>query len=245
MTARNGLISVIKFVVVEDDLKFQKAIVNVLEKLMFKTKYEYVIEKYPSYNSRLAKTINDCSVRKIYIMDIELEKNSKSGIEIAKEIRRLDWDSEIIFATNHDKMFEVAHRTIFKVFDFIEKFHLLDERLERDIKLILDKNNDYEKFSFVNNKLKMQIYLKDITHIYRDTEERKLIIQTSNNKFIINMTIAEILKELDSRFKQVHRACVVNTERVNMYHWCKGYFILDNNQRVDLCSKLFKEKLNV
>ena len=175
-------------------------------------------------------------------MDIELE-SLKSGIDIAHEIRKTDWDSEIIFVTSHDKMFETVHRTILKVFDFIEKFHLLEKRLEDDIKLIISQNHDCEKFCFENKKIKMQIYLKDIMYIYRDTYEKKLVIQTTNNKFLVNMTMFEILKKLDDRFKQVHRACIVNTQRVRSYNWCKGYFTLDNGKEVDYCSKSYKKSI--
>lgn len=235
---------VIKFVIVEDDLNFQKDITGIIEKLMFNTQYDYLLEKYHNYDNMLQKTMVDCSIRKIYILDIELD-DTRSGIDIAQEIRRFDWDSEIIFITSHDKMFETVYRNVLKVFDFIEKFHMFKARLEKDLKLILMQKTDTEKFSFVNNKIKMQVYLKDITHIYRDTQERKLVIQTSNNKFYINMTIIEILSSLDARFKQVHRACIVNNDRVNMYDWNKGYFILDTNEKVDLCSKGFKENIDV
>lgn len=229
----------IKFVVVEDEPNFQKEIIDIIEKLMFNTNLDYLLEKYSGPNRKLSQTIKDCSFRKIYLLDIELSGNS-SGIDIASEIRSHDWDSEIIFLTSHDKMFETVYRTILKVFDFIEKFYSFKSRLEKDLKLIIGQKEDYAKFCFENNKIKIKIYLKDITHIYRDTHERKLIIQTTNNRFLVNMTINEMLAELDNRFKQIHRACIVNTDRVNKYDWNEGYFILDNGTEVPLCSKNFK-----
>ncbi len=232
----------IKFIVVEDDKKSNVTIVNIIEKTIFKTNIDYLIETYFGYNQNLQKTIEDCSMQKVYILDIDLGK-SISGLEIAKEIRKKDWDSEIIFVTSHDKMFETIYRNVFKVFDFIEKFISLDSRLEDDLKLIISQKADYKKFCFMSNKINIQIYLKDITHIYRETSERKLVIKTTNNKFLLNRNINDILKDLDSRFKQVHRACIVNTERVNLFNWTKGYLILDNNEKVDMCSKAFKEKL--
>ena len=234
----------IKYVVIEDNLKFQSEVIEVIEKLMFKTNFDYLVEKFAGYTPHLGDIIKDCSIKKVYILDIELDK-IKSGIEIAQEIRRVDWDSEIIFITSHDKMFELAHRTVLKTFDFIEKYHSLKSRLEQDIKLIIAQKNDYGKFAFISNKLKMQVYLKDITHIYRDTIERKLVIKTTNSRFLTSMTISDILKELDSRFRQVHRACIVNTDRVNIYCWPKGYFVLDTSEQVDLCSKTFKENVCV
>jgi len=234
----------IKFVILEDKKHFQNIILNVIDKVVFKTNVDYKIEKYTGYNKVLEKTIHDTSMRKIYILDIELE-NSKSGLEIAKEIRKNDWDSEIIFITSHDRMFETTFRSIFKIFDFIEKFHNLEKRLAKNLKLILDQKTDFKMFIYENNKIKIQIYLKDILYVYRDTQERKLVIITTNNKFLVNMTIIEMLSNLDERFKQIHRACIVNTEKVNKYDWNEGCFTLNSGKKVSLCSKTFKENFNV
>ncbi len=230
----------LKFIVVDDNPEFQNLIIKVIDKTMFKTNAEYFIEKYNKCSSELCKTIKDCSIQKIYILDIDLGP-SISGLDIAKEIRKNDWDSEIIFITSHDKMFETVYRNIFKVFDFIEKFISLESRLEKDLLTIINKKADYGKFTYITNKIEVQIYYKDITHIYRDTSERKIVIKTTNNSFILSKSISEILSELDNRFKQVHRACIVNDQRVNLYNWTKGYFILDNGDQIDLCSKGFRE----
>lgn len=233
----------VKFIVVDDNSEFQNIICKVIDNTMFKTEEEYYIEKYNKYCCDLHKAIVDCSTQKIYILDIDLG-HLHSGLDIAKEIRKYDWDGEIIFITSHDKMFETVYRNIFKVFDFIEKFISLEERLAKDLKIIVSQKADYGKFYYCNNKTDMQIYYKDITYIYRDTAERKLVIKTTNNKFLLNKSILEISKELDNRFKQVHRACIVNKDRVNLFNWSKGYFILDNGEKVDLCSKNFKENIS-
>lgn len=233
----------IKFVVVDDHSDLNNRIIEIIKNELFKTDIEYYVEGFKNYNSDLQKTIDDCSIQKVYILDIELG-DSISGLEIAKKIREKDWDSEIIFVTSHDKMFETIFRNVFKVFDFIEKFIDLEGRLAKNINIIINKKSDYGKFCFSNNRIKVQIYYKDITYIYRDTEERKLIIKTTNNKFIVKMALNQILKKLDNRFKQVHRGCIVNTNRVNKFNWSKGYFILDNNEKVDMCSKIYKENID-
>lgn len=232
----------IKFVLVDDNKDFTSIIINIIEKTIFKTNIDYTIESFFIYNNSLQKLIDDCSVQKVYILDIDLGK-SLSGLEIAKKIRKNDWDSEIIFVTNHDKMFETIYRNIFKVFAFIEKFISLEDRLEKTITTIINKKSDYGKFCFSNSKINIQIYYKDITCIYRDTIERKLVIKTTSNKFLISMSITEIIKKLDGRFKQIHRACIVNAERVNIYNWSKGYFVLDTKEKIDMCSKNYKDNI--
>lgn len=227
------------FVIVEDDSSTEMEIEEIISKIMFKNNNEYDILKYTKFNNSLKKTIDDNTVSKIYILDIELE-GKISGIDIAKIIREQDWDSEIIFVTSHDRMFETVYKTVYKVFDFIEKFDNLEKRLTKDIKAIIKMNHDTGKFLYSNNKVSIQIFYKDIFYIYRDTQERKLVIVTSNNEFKVNLTLEEIKKRLDGRFIRTHRACIVNDDKVNIYNWNEGYFVLNNNEKIHLLSRNYK-----
>ena len=114
-------------------------------------------------------------------MDIELE-GSVSGIQIAKKIRTDDWESEIIFITSHDKMFETVYRSIYQVFDFIEKYHEMSERLQKDLNVIFKKNFDNKMFTYSNKFFDLKIYYRSILYIYREKDERKLVIVTDTNK---------------------------------------------------------------
>ena len=77
-----------KFIIVEDELTYQNRIKEVIENLI-KNKTDYTIEIYDKYNGSLKQAIDEECIRKIYILDIEL-KGTKSGINIAKEIRKND-----------------------------------------------------------------------------------------------------------------------------------------------------------
>ena len=230
----------IKYVVIDDEAKDLELVEKIINKVLFKTENEYEIHKFSKYNLDLEKIINDNSEPKIYIIDIELD-NKKSGLDIARQIRENDWDSEIIIITNHDRMFETVYKTIYKVFNFIEKFDNMEERLEKDLTLISQKSYDKEKFVYENNKISLQIYLKDILYIYRDTVERKLVIVTTNNKYLVNLTIQNMLDKLDYRFKQTHRACIANSERVRLFDWQNGFFELETGEKIYMLSKTFRK----
>ena len=232
----------IKFVIVENDSIMQSKIREIILKTAFNTE-SFDIEKYASLDENLIKTIEDQSVPKLYLLDIELDNTS--GIQIAKRIRAADWESHIIFLTNHDKMFEQVYRTIYEVFDFIEKFDDMEKRLIKDIKLILSKKSDSKLFVYKTKRVELQVYLKDILYIYRDTYERKVLICTTHNVFELSLNLNQIIEKLDTRFRQVHRACIVNTERVNKYDWGKGEFILDNKTVVPMLSKKYKNEVSI
>lgn len=131
----------VKFVIVDDDVKELEKV----ESLIYEVVSDAKVIKFTKITSELKAEIQNTDEHKIYILDIELA-NKVSGISIAKLIREVDWESEIIFVTNHDKMFESTHRSIYEVFDFIEKFHDFDKRLKKDIREIIKRNFDNKMF---------------------------------------------------------------------------------------------------
>ena len=231
----------IKLIIVEDEDKYIKKVKSIISKSLFNYDFDYKVEVFKKYDNTLKKEIEDVSLVKIYIMDIELE-DSISGIEIAKEIRKVDWESNIIFLTSHDHMFETAFRNIYNIFRFIEKFDNMEERLSKDIIEISNHNFDNKTFKYSCRSTEFQIYLKSINYILKDTSERKLTIYTDNNNYEINMNINKIITLLDNRFKQVSRSTIVNKDKISEINWNKGYFKLNNSKEIYyLVTKSFKD----
>ena len=225
---------------VDDDNNNLTKVKDIIRKVTFNTNEEIKIDSYSKFDSNLNKEINNISERKIYILDIELEGN-KSGIQIAEMIRSNDWESQIIFMTNHDKMFETVYRKVYEVFDFIEKFHDFEARLIKDLDLIINKNFDSKLFVYKSRNVDLKIYLKNILYIYRDKEERKVVVVTDNNRFTVSLGVQDVMQFLDDNFAVVHRACIINKKRVEKYNWKEKYFVLDNGERVDMLSKKYKK----
>lgn len=233
---RYGVRYMIKFVVVDDDVKEIEKVKSLIQEIVLDAK----IVSFSKIDAKLKAEIQNIDEHKIYVLDIELA-NKVSGITIAKLIREVDWESEIIFITNHDKMFESAHRSVYEVFDFIEKFHDFDHRFKKAVKSILKRNFDNKMFKYDVNGIELNVYYRAILYIYRDTVERKLIIVTPTNKYKVSMTIKEMLEHLDGRFVQCHRSCIVNKNRIEEKNFKEGYFVLDTGKKVYLLSKMNKK----
>lgn len=229
----------IKFIIVDDEIKWIDEYEKIINDVAFNSNKQYEIKKYKKDDEDLHKLILDNSEQKIYLMDLDLE-NKHTGMDILREIREEDWDSEIIVLTNHDRMFETVHKEIYKTFDFIEKFDNFEVRLRKDLKKIISKKYDTDKFIYNNNKISLQIYLKDIIYVYRDTVDRKLVIKTTNNQFIVNMPINEMMEKLDDRFIQCHRSCIINDERIVEKNYAQGYFLTDTGEKVDMLSRKYQ-----
>ena len=66
--------SLTSFIVVEDDKKTQETIKDVLRRVIISKDNTINIKYFTKYTSELKTIIDDNSTRKVYIMDIELEK---------------------------------------------------------------------------------------------------------------------------------------------------------------------------
>ena len=232
----------IKFIIIDDDPQMVEKVKKIITTTIFKYNISYEFSIHSKYDLKLQDEINDNSLIKIYISDIDL-KDNKSGIQIVEGIREHDWESLIIFMTNHDKMFETVHRNIPNIFDFIEKFNNFDQRLEEDIIKIAIHNFDNKTFKYTNRNIDLQLYLKSINYIYRDSNERKIVIKTNNNEHHIPMNITDALKKLDNRFIRIHRSCIINKNNITKINWNKGYFEVngDKEKVIYLASKKYKD----
>src|SRR5574344_1744878 len=232
----------VDFIVVDDDKETIEKVSKIINKIVFKYDLSYKITSHLKYENSLKDEINNSDNTKIYSLDIDLT-NSKSGIKIAEEIRENDWESTIIFITSHDKMFDTVYRELYNIFDFIEKFNDFEVRLTKDISKIAKHNFDNKSFNYSIRNIDLHIPFKNINYIYRDSNERKLVINTGNNEYYVSMNVSEMLNKLDSRFIRIHRSCIINKDAITKINWNKGYFEVKGNKNhlVYLVSKKYKD----
>lgn len=232
----------IKMIIVDSDKKIVEKIKNQITGISMNYDIDVSIDSFSKYNDKLKSEIENQDSLKVYILAIELHGDI-SGIDIAKKIREDDWESEIIFVTKHNKMFETVFRTVPDVFDFIEKFHDFDKKLKFDIEKIFKKNFDYKMLKIKSKNINIRIYYRSILYIYRDTTTRKLNVVTKNNTYIVNLSIQEMLELLDERFIIVHRACIVNSSYVSQLDWNDNSFVLETGEKINLLSKKYKKEI--
>lgn len=232
----------IKIIIVDSDKTATNKIKKVISRASINFDLDVQIEQFSKYDENLNNEIKMQEYKKIYILEVELGSQI-SGIMVAEKIREEDWDSEIIFVTNHDKMFETVYRTVPDVFDFIEKFHNFENKLKIDLERIFKKNFDYKMLKYKSRNVNIRIYYNSILYIYRDTTTRKLVIVTKYNSYYVSLSILEMMNYLDERFIIVHRACIVNSEAISKLSWNQNSFTLSTGETVNLLSKKYKKEL--
>ena len=228
----------INFIICDSDKNYISKINTLINEVMLSCYCDYSVKIYYEYSNDLKKIIHDDFIEnKIYILDIEF-KNSKSGIEIAKEIRKNDFDSLIIYFSTMDISKYIYSILNLFIFDFINKYE--PEKLKTSILKAIDvikiKNNRKKTITVRSNRLLCNINLDDIIYIMTNVERRGIIIHTKKNEIYTNMSLKDITEYLDNRFVKTHRSCYVNLDHVSIFDSLLRIIKFDNGDILDLVS---------
>lgn len=231
----------VNFIVCDDNKELLNNVVELINKIMMKNCHEYRVYSFTDYNDKFMDIIDEKLPCKIYILDVEVPSNS--GIDIARQIRKADVDSAIIFLTSHNEIGSVLLKEEIMFLTFICKFDNATERLESAIMKALEIVGKKLSIRFEDQSAVYTLPVNDILYILTDTVERKLIIKTDYAQFKVSKTLGEMEELLPEQFKHSHRACIVNVDRIRMIDKKNNIIFFDNNDKVELLSKSFRKEL--
>lgn len=170
-------------------------------------------------------------------------KDSISGIDIARKIRKNDWNSIIIMVTSHAELGYDALKAQIMLLDFISKFDNCEKNVEKILKKAVAKVDDKKVILFQTSGITHRIYLDDILYVTKDTVDRKCIIKTTYNEFAVGKTMNEMIQELGPNFYLSHRSCLVNLGKIKTVNWKDNIIHFDNGEVIDLLSRDRKKGL--
>ncbi|MDE7266759.1 MAG: LytTR family DNA-binding domain-containing protein [Lachnospiraceae bacterium] len=171
----------------------------------------------------------------LYIFDIEMP--GMTGLELAKKMRESGVKALFVFLTGYTQYVMEAFDVF--TFDFIPKPATI-EKLESVIIKAMDYL-DMVKQDFVFQFCKKQFRVSCVDILYFEKKGRQAVIHTIPEDFKMNMTVSEILEQLDERvFVQIHASYIVNMEHLRSIEGDEA--VMDNGDRL-LISRSHKQGL--
>lgn len=228
-------------IICEDNDKDLDNVISIVDTFMQKNDYKYDKHIFKDFNKSFDKIINSRIPFKIYLLDIETP--SRSGIDVAREIRKKDVDSVIIFLTGHEELGNIVLKNELMFLSFINKFDNLEKRLFNALDKSVDLLHQKRIVKFEDRNSIYTFNIDDILFITKDSFERKTVIVTDYNEFSVSKSLNYISSLLDERFIQTHRSCYVNTKRVSKIDKLNRIIIFDNGKDIDLLSDKYKKGL--
>lgn len=225
-----------EFIVCDDNKTISKDIEVIIKDVCSKCDIRCSITLFNDYSNDFMEYIKD-KRNIIYILDIETP--SKSGIEVAKVIRKFDYDSIIIFLTSHNELAYEVIRNRLNVLTLISKNVNYKLELKKALNVAFNYINPDKYIHFNDFNKEYSINSKNILYIAK--EGRKTIIVTDQNIYSVYLSLAKIEKLLPSNFVKSHRACTINLDRVENIN--NKVITFDNGSVIDLVSDKYKKNL--
>ena len=229
----------INIILCEDNIKDRKTTIKIVKEFCKKRKVDYKIHLHEDYNDNFYKSIKKPMEFKIYLLDIETP--SRSGIDVAREIRKNDVDSIIIFLTAHEELGNIVLKDDLMFLSFINKFDNFEKRLPLSLNKALKLLKRKQVIKVFDKNISYIIDIDSILYIMKDSFERKTVIKTDYSEIKVSKSLIEIRNMLDDRFIQTHRACYINDDRKTKIDLKNKIITFDNGVTIDLISDKYKK----
>lgn len=226
-------------IIYEDNKNYMLKNIDCINKALANYDVDYRIYKFDRYSERLDEIIHDKDLKKIYILDVEM--NGVSGIEVASLIREDDWDSVIIFATAYDKYHNDVFYNRLMVLDFICKYTGYEKRLIEDINAAFKIIYKQKTFVFKYNYVVYRIPYSHICYIEKEPLIKRCIIHTINNDFYIVSSINRLLDTLGAGFIKTHQSCIVNVNNIKEVDLINNVIVFKNDDETNLLTEKMKK----
>lgn len=228
----------INFIVVDDIDFYRKLIKNIIVEFSIKTDEEVNIHIFDNYNCDFKRMARLKLENKFYILDIETPRHN--GICEAKQIRKNDIESPILFSSMYEKSYsgELLRSNI--KFGFVSKLESIgfERALFYEIMYLYNEIIYLPKLTLNSSNSLSNVPYRSISYI--ESTNGEINIKTRNGKVPIKTPLLKLEKELPTYFFQCHRSCIVNLK--NVVHIGKK-IILDDGSEITKISKYRKKEL--
>jgi len=228
----------LNFVICDDNVNLLDRLEKMLETIFLEHNYDASVV-FKCDNADDILNYIDHNVTDVLLLDINL-KSSKSGLELADEIRKRKNNAYLIFTTGHLEYAMVAYK--YKTFDYLPK-PIVYERLEDTIiRLFEDANELTKKYIKIDNKSTM-IDESEIQYIKRDG--MKLVFHTSSRDYDTYSSFNKFQQNLPDTYIRCHKSYIANLNQIKDVEPVSGTITFMDGHTCELGPKYKKEFMEV
>lgn len=205
--------------VLEDDFFQQSRLEKTIKNGIIKNNLKYKHMNIFGKPHQLLESIQEKGDHQIFFLDIQIKDDVKKGLEVAKQIRKLDSNAVILFVTTHSEFMPLTYRYKVSALDFIDKsLNDLDFQSAIDSVLIhtyenISKTISDNSFVYKNANSHIQVPFSDILYFETSSTIHKVILTTKSGHMEFYGKVSEIAR-IDCRLYQSHRSFVVNPANI-------------------------------
>lgn len=198
----------IKFVLCDDNIQLLNKLKEMLESIFLKHDFDASVSYCANDIDTLTNYLNSTDADVLFL-DVDFRSNI-NGIELAKQIRKVDKHIYIIFMTAHFEFIVSAFEC--KTFDFLSKPFSQSKLENTIIRLFDDFYSNNVKFIKLNNTQKL-VNPNLINYIQKDG--MRTIYNTTNGNLNSYGAFSKIETSLPNNFVRCHKSYIVNINNVS------------------------------
>lgn len=228
----------LNFVICDDNLNLLDRLEKMLENIFSKNNYDASVV-LKSDNADDILNFVDSNTVDVLMLDINLN-SSKSGLELAKEIRKRKKNPYIIFTTGHLEYAMVAYK--YKTFDYLPK-PIVYERLEDTIRRLFEDANEMSKTYIKLDNKNTLVDESQVHYIKRDG--MKLVFHTSSRDYDTYSSFNKFQEKLPSSYVRCHKSYIANLNQIKDVEPVSGIITFTDGNTCDIGPKYKKDFLEV
>ena len=228
----------LNFVICDDNLNILDRLEKMLDTIFCKNDFEAQVA-FSSDNTE--EVLNYISSNKVDVamLDINLKSN-KTGIELAKEIRKINKNIYIIFTTGHLEYAMIAYKV--KTFDYIAKPLNYDRLEETIIRLFEDVTSVPKMYLKIYNKNTL-VDESEVQYIKRDG--MKLVFHTSSRDYDTYSSFNKFQDKLPENYIRCHKSYIANINQIKDVEPVSGTITFKNGNTCDIGPKYKSDLMEV
>ena len=226
------------FVICDDNLNILDKLEKMLENIFTKNNFEAEVS-FKSDNSEDILDYIKHNPSDVFLLDINL-KSSKTGLELAEEIRKVKKNSYLIFTTGHLEYAMVAYK--YKTFDYIAKPITYDRLEDTVVRLFEDVNGLNKRYLRIDNKNTL-IDESEIQYVKRDG--MKLVFHTPSRDYDTYSSFNKFQDRLPKTYIRCHKSCIANINQIKDIEPVSGTITFNDGSTCDIGPKYKSEFMEV
>lgn len=228
----------LNFVICDDNLQLLDKLEKMLETIFLKNNFEASVTFKSDNAYDILAHVNN-NIVNVLLLDINLKSN-KSGLELAKEIRKNKKNCYLIFTTGHLEYAMVAYKL--KTFDYLAKPLTFDRLEETIIRLFQDVNEAPKKYIKLDNRNTI-IDESEVQYIKRDG--MKLVFRTCSRDYDTYSSFNKFQEKLPQTYVRCHKSYIANINQVTTVEPSTGIITFKNGHTCELGPKYKREFMEV
>ncbi len=221
----------------EDDADIRAELETYLKNQILIENYDMKLSLSTGHPEAIIDAVRENPSRGIYFLDVELNGESMDGFSLGQEIRRQDTRGFIIYVTAYKELAFETFRYHLEALDYITKenpkkmfagmshcLRIITDRMREDT----GKQRPY--FTVKIMDVIKHIPIDEILFFETSGRSHRVVLHADHDCMDFIGSIQELEKALGERFLRVHRAYLINTNRIRSIDLKRRQIIMDNDE---------------